>query len=65
MTKHRNCINNPLFREQKVSKHIAECGKGDFWVIPFYKMKKPGLVPHLATEDYFINKFKPVLNTRI
>ena len=65
MTKHRSCITDELMREQKVYQHIADCGHGNFWVTPFYKMKRSGLVAHIATEDYFINKFKPILNTKI
>ena len=49
----------------EVSKHLEECGKGKFVVTPFYKMKRTGLVAHLATEDFFIRKYKPALNRRI
>ena len=63
MTQHRNCIPNPDFQNQKIYEHLASCGQGNFWVTPFYKMKRPGLLAHLTTEDYFIRKFKPSLNT--
>ena len=62
MTNHRLAINTEILREMKVSKHMWECGGGDFWVTPFYKMKKPGLIAHLVTEDSFIKKYKPQLN---
>ena len=64
MTKHRNYINDDFLRETYFAKHVAACSQGEFWVTPFYKMKRPGLVAHIATEDYFINKFKPALNTK-
>ena len=64
MTQHRNCIPNPDFHNQKIYEHLASCGQGNFWVTPFYKMKRPGLLAHLTTEDYFIRKFKPSLNTK-
>ena len=63
MTQHRLSINNSDLQAQKLYKHLAQCGQGDFWVTPFYKMKRPGLVAHLTTEEYFIKKFRPTLNT--
>ena len=44
---------------------MAECGGGEFWVTPLYKMKTPGLIAHITTEDSFIKKYKPVLNTKL
>ena len=63
MTQHRLCITNPDFQNQKIYNHLMACGQGDFWVTPFYKMKRQGLIAHLTTEKYFVKKFKPSLNT--
>ena len=64
MTKHRACIRNHYDRNMFVSKHIYNCG-GGFTVVPFYHMKRQGIVAHLTTEDHFIHKFQPSLNMRI
>ena len=64
MTTHRSCIHHDDLRVMQVSKHLAECGNGQFSVVPLYKMKRKGIVAILATENYFIRKYKPTLNTR-
>ena len=57
MTRHRFCITNPDFQNQKFYNHLTAWGQGDVWVTPFYKMKRQGLITHLTTEEYFISIF--------
>ena len=66
MTVHRQQIRDPTTRMLGVSKHIAECAKDikpNFTVFPFYKVFSPSESARKFKEQYFINKFKPVLNT--
>ena len=63
MTKHRADIIDDNLRLAYVHRHIERCGRGKFFVTPFYKVKTKGLVAHLSIESYFIRKFKPALNT--
>ena len=63
MTKHRGDITYIDRCITKVHRHIDECGKGEFFVTPFYKVKTQGLTAHLSIESYFIRKFQPLLNT--
>lgn len=63
MTKHRADIAYDNRRFAFVHRHIKRCGRGEFFVTPFYKVKTKGLVAHLSIESYFIRKFKPALNT--
>ena len=66
MSKHRRAIEDEMQRVQEVSKHIADCcASPSYSVIPFYKVKRHGATALEATEEYFIRKFKPVLNRRI
>ena len=63
MTKHRGDITYIDRCLTKVHRHIEVCGKGEFYVTPFFKVKTQGLTAHLSIESYFIRKFQPLLNT--
>ena len=63
MTLHRQHINKPEYRILGVSKHLKECGRGHFTVVPFYVLKNPDDDFRKTKELYFIKKFKPLLNT--
>ena len=65
MTTHRSNIKHEDQRVMEVSKHLDSCGKGKFRVTPFYRMKRKGIIAHLTTENYFIRKYKPMLNRRL
>ena len=66
---HKFCIFNLANRIQKVHQHIFSCASNfpeqPFTIIPFYKVKRDTNIARLATESYFIRKFKPYLNTYI
>ena len=66
MSKHRRAIEDPYQRELNVSKHIAECcDRPRYNVVPFFQVKRKGATALAATEEYFIRKFRPVLNRRV
>ena len=65
--KHKYDVLNDDYRNTKLHKHVFECAGANqrpFNIIPFYKVKDPSTVRLSATEDFFIRKFKPTLNTR-
>ena len=59
---HKQQIKDPGLRKLHVSKHIFECGKGNFRIFPFFKMFTNDQQERLNKEEYFIQKFKPALN---
>ena len=62
---HRQQIWDKSTRMLKVSEHIDICGKGKFTVFPFYKFATDNVIFRREKEHYFINKFKPTLNSHI
>ena len=60
---YRRAINTQNF-SQGVHEHLHQCGKGNFKMTPFFKIKGPtsGHSTILAYEDTFIKKFQPTLN---
>lgn len=67
VTKHKSDLYNYQNRNMKVHKHIFDCAGIDgtpFKIIPFFKVNDPTPTRLQATEDYFVRKFKPSLNTR-
>ena len=62
-TIHRQQLNNPIYRQIGVSKHLDECSTKDikFTVTPFFKITDDKTQGQ-TKETYFINKFKPSLN---
>ena len=65
VSSHKFNLFNRAYREQKVHVHIHECAghlTQPFTIIPFYKVKNDTVIARLATEAYFIRKFKPLLN---
>ena len=66
VTNHKFNISNSEYRSQKVHKHIFDCAghlKIPFAIVPFYQVKQKTLIARLTIEDYFIRKFKPLLNS--
>ena len=66
VSNHKFCLFNLASRIQKVHKHIFECaGNLDipFSIIPFFTCKGDSFITRLATESYFIRKYKPLLNS--
>lgn len=66
LNNHKFCVENEAYRVQNVHRHIGECAKNlvnKFSIIPFYICKNDTKINRLATETYFIRKFKPKLNS--
>lgn len=65
MSKHRRAIEDEQQRVLKVSKHIANCcDVPRYSILPFFKVKRKGVIALSAIEEYFIRQFRPVLNKR-
>ena len=65
VSNHKFCLFNEPSRNRKVYKHIHTCARDlekPFTIVPFYQCKNDTHITRLATESYFIRKFKPLLN---
>lgn len=64
-TVHEQQIRDPSTRQMPLSAHIDNCCKTDpkFSIFPFYKFQKDDVSARLTKERYFIDVFKPNLNT--
>ena len=67
VSKHKNDLFNFSYRIQKVHIHLHNCAgdiKIPFNIVPFYQCKRgSSLTVLLAIENYFIRKYKPLLNS--
>lgn len=61
---HKQQIRDPSVRNTPCSKHFDNCGKGHFRIFPFFKIFMDSKAFRIAKEDYFIKKFKPLLNRK-
>ena len=61
---YRRAISDPKYYTQGVHRHLATCGKGQFSITPFLKIKTSdrGHTMILSQEGFFIKKFQPSLN---
>ena len=62
---HRSSIKQPMDNSLHVHHHIHQCAKDiskKFVITPFYKMGDDNVTSRLLKEDYFINKYQPLLN---
>ena len=66
----RTMLHNQHFRHKELrmiplSGHLALCSDNDpkYFMFPFYKMSSDSILEKKEKEKYFINKFKPELNT--
>ena len=62
-TVHRSNGKNERYAVLKVSKHLLSCSKGKFHIYPFYKMTTENTESRKTKENYFIQKYKPQLNS--
>ena len=61
---YRRAISEPKYYTQGVHEHLATCGKGNFTITPFLKIRT-GSRGHnviLSQEEFFIKKYQPSLN---
>ena len=47
---------------QQMAEHLRTCGDGKFHMFPFFKIIQENKSLRKSYEDYFIDKFKPLLN---
>ena len=66
VNKHNYDLRHLEFRKTKLHKHLYCCiddWEHSYTITPFYKVYNPTHARLQATEDYFVRKFKPTLNT--
>ena len=60
---YRKHIRQPQYQQMAVEEHLRTCGNGKFHMFPFFKIiQKINLRKYY--EDYFIDKFKPLLSKK-
>ena len=62
---YRQHIKQPEYQQIKAEEHLRLCGKGQFSIFPFFKIKENNKFLRKAYETYFINKYEPVLNKKL
>ena len=61
---YRQHISQPQYHQLAVEEHFRPCGDGNFRMLAFFKILQENKSLRKPDEDYFINKFKPLLNKR-
>ena len=56
---YRQHVRQPEHEKLKVERHLRTCGKGNFTIFPFLKLRSNDT--NLRREDYFIKKYKTKL----
>ena len=59
---YRKHIRQPQYQQLAVEEHLRFCGIGRFHMFPFFKIIQEIKTLRTSYEDYFIDKFKPLLN---
>ena len=49
---------------QQMAEHLRTCGDGKFYMFPFFKIIQENKSLRNSYKDYFIDKFKPLLNKK-
>ena len=68
VTMHNQQIRDPRVRVLKVSARIDACASSctpKYHMLPFYEMNKQSALARRDKEAYFIQKFKPALNSKV
>ena len=60
----RQHIRQPQYQQLAVEEHLRTCGDGKFHMFPFFKILQETKSLRKSYEDYFIDKFKPLLNKK-
>ena len=61
---YRQHIRQPLYEQLAVEEHLRTCGDRKFHMFSFSKILQENKSLKKSYEDYFINKFKPLLNKK-
>ena len=68
VTVHNQQIRDPRIRILKVSAHIDTCASSHtpkYHILPLSKKNKQSTIARRDKEAYFIQKFKPALNSKV
>ena len=57
-------IRQPQYQQLVVEEHLRTCGDGKFHMFPFFKVIHGNISLRKPYEDYFIDKFKPLLSKK-
>ena len=58
----RQHIRQPQYQQLAAEEHLRTCGDGKFHMFPFFKIIQENKSLRKSYKDYFIDKFKPLLN---
>ena len=58
---YRQHIRQPQYQQLAVEEQLRTCGDGKFHIFPFFKIIKKNKLLQKSYENYFIDKFKPLL----
>ena len=61
---YRQHIRQPELQQRDAEGHIRTCGDGNVKIMPFFALREETKILRESYETYFIEKFKPALNTR-
>ena len=64
MSIYKQHIRQPQYQELSIEEHLRTCGEGKFHMFPFFKILQENESLKKPYEDYFIDKFKPLLDTK-
>ena len=62
---YRQHIRQSQYQQIKVEQHLRFCSGGEFQMFPFLQIKQENKLLTKAYEDYFIERFKPLLNQKV
>ena len=58
-------IRQPQYQQIKVEEHLRFCSCGEFQMFPFFQIKQENKLLRKAYKDYFIDRFKLLLNQKL
>ena len=61
---HRQHMRQSQYQELAFKEHLLTCGDAKFHVFPLFKIIQENKSLRKSYEDYFIDKFKPLLNKK-
>ena len=61
---YRQHIRQLQYQQLVVEENLRTCGCGKFHIFPFFKIIQENKSLRKSYEDYFIDKFKPLLNKK-
>ena len=61
---YRQHIRQLQYQQFSVEEHLRTCGDGKFHMFPFFKFLQENKPLRKSYEDYFSDKFKPLLNKK-